>query len=93
MSEKITTFVNNGTIIRILIPQDSIIMKTSQKLILALVAVAAFLFVGTGAANAQQKFGYINSQELLASMPEIDSVESKVQALGKDLESQYKDNP
>ena len=90
MSEKITTFVNNGTIIRILIPQDSIIMKTSQKLILALVAVAAFLFVGTGAANAQQKFGYINSQELLASMPEIDSVESKVQALGKDLESQYK---
>ncbi|WP_274957512.1 OmpH family outer membrane protein [Millionella massiliensis] len=65
-------------------------MKTSQKLILALVAVAAFLFVGTGAANAQQKFGYINSQELLASMPEIDSVESKVQALGKDLESQYK---
>ena len=35
-------------------------MKTTQKLILALVAVAAFLFVGTGAANAQQKFGYIN---------------------------------
>lgn len=64
-------------------------MKTSQKLILALVAVAAFLFVGTGAANAQQKFGYINSQELLASMPEIDSVQSKVSALGKDLESQF----
>ncbi|WP_071135466.1 OmpH family outer membrane protein [Millionella massiliensis] len=64
-------------------------MKTSQKLILALVAVAAFLFVGTGAANAQQKFGYINSQELLSSMPEIDSVQSKVSALGKDLESQF----
>lgn len=89
MSEKITTFVNNGTIIRILIPQDSIIMKTSQKLILALVAVAAFLFVGTGAANAQQKFGYINSQELLFAMPEFDSVQSKVSALGKDLESQF----
>lgn len=89
MSEKITTFVNNGTIIRILIPQDSIIMKTSQKLILALVAVAAFLFVGTGAANAQQKFGYINSQELIVSMPETDSVQSKVSTLAKDLENQY----
>ena len=64
-------------------------MKTSQKLILALVAVAAFLFVGTGAANAQQKFGYINSQELLFAMPEFDSVQSKVSALGKDLESQF----
>lgn len=89
MSEKITTFVNNGTIIRILIPQDSIIMKTTQKLILALVAVAAFLFVGTGAANAQQKFGYINSQELIVSMPETDSVQSKVSTLAKDLENQY----
>ena len=89
MSEKITTFVNNGTIIRILIPQDSIIMKTTQKLILALVAVAAFLFVGTGAANAQQKFGYIISQELIVSMPEPDSVQSKVSTLAKDLENQY----
>ena len=89
MSKKITTFVNNGTIIRILIPQDSIIMKTTQKLILALVAVAAFLFVGTGAANAQQKFGYINSQELIVSMPETDSVQSKVSTLAKDLENQY----
>lgn len=89
MSEKITTFVNNGTIIRILIPQDSNIMKTTQKLILALVAVAAFLFVGTGAANAQQKFGYINSQELIASMPDTDSVQSKVSTLAKDLESQF----
>lgn len=89
MSKKITTFVNNGTIIRILIPQDSIIMKTTQKLILALVAVAAFLFVGTGAANAQQKFGYINSQELIASMPDTDSVQSKVSTLAKDLESQF----
>lgn len=89
MSKKITTFVNNGTIIRILIPQDSIIMKTTQKLILALVAVAAFLFVGTGAANAQQKFGFINSQELIASMPDTDSVQSKVSTLAKDLESQF----
>ena len=64
-------------------------MKTTQKLILALVAVAAFLFVGTGAANAQQKFGYINSQELIVSMPETDSVQSKVSTLAKDLENQY----
>ena len=64
-------------------------MKTTQKLILALVAVAAFLFVGTGAANAQQKFGFINSQELIASMPDTDSVQSKVSTLAKDLESQF----
>ena len=64
-------------------------MKTTQKLTLALAAFAAFLFVGTGAANAQQKFGFINSQELIASMPDTDSVQSKVSTLAKDLESQF----
>lgn len=64
-------------------------MKTLQKLTLALTAVAAFLFLGSGTANAQQKFGYINSQELLAAMPETDSVQSKMQDLSKELESQF----
>lgn len=64
-------------------------MKTLQKLTLAMTAVAAFLFLGNGTANAQQKLGYINSQELLAAMPETDSVQSKMQDLGKELESQF----
>lgn len=64
-------------------------MKTSQKLILTLTAVTAFLFIGAGTANAQQKFGYLNSQELLAAMPETDSVQSKMADLSKELESQF----
>ncbi|WP_417154061.1 OmpH family outer membrane protein, partial [Rikenella microfusus] len=63
-------------------------MKTTQKLTLAL-AAAAFLLIGTGSANAQ-KFGYLNSQELLSSMPETDSVQTQVADLGKELESQFK---
>lgn len=62
-------------------------MKTSLKL--ALTAAAAFLFIGNGTADAQQKFGYINSQELIASMPESDSVKTKMADLGKELESQF----
>lgn len=64
-------------------------MKTSLKLTLVLSAAAAFLFLGNSAANAQQKFGYINSQELLALMPESDSVRAKMNELGQDLESQF----
>lgn len=64
-------------------------MKTSLKLTLAFAAVATFLFVGTNQANAQQKFGYINSQELIASMPESDSLKSKMADLSKELESQF----
>lgn len=64
-------------------------MKISQKLTFALAAAAAFLFIGAGSANAQQKFGYLNSQELIASMPETDSVQSKMNDLGKELESQF----
>lgn len=63
-------------------------MKSLQKLTLGLAAAAAFLFIGTGSANAQ-KFGYLNSQELLAAMPETDSVQSQMADLGKELESQF----
>ncbi|WP_298063436.1 OmpH family outer membrane protein [uncultured Rikenella sp.] len=64
-------------------------MKTLQKLTWALTAVAAFLFLGNGTANAQQKLGYINSQELLSAMPETDSVQTKVVNLSKELEEQF----
>lgn len=63
-------------------------MKSLQKLTLGLAVAAAFLFIGTGSAHAQ-KFGYLNSQELLAAMPETDSVQSKMADLGKELESQF----
>lgn len=63
-------------------------MKIAQKLTLTFAVAAAFLFIGTGSASAQ-KFGYLNSQELLAAMPETDSVQKKVMDLGKELEEQF----
>lgn len=47
----------------------------------SLVAVAILLSTTTFA----QKFGYINSQELIASMPERDSVQVKLTAFSKEL--------
>jgi len=58
-------------------------MKRSLKVILALAAV---MLLGSNASFAQ-KFGYINSQDLLAAMPEKDSVSSKLDAYSKDLQS------
>jgi len=47
-------------------------------------AIVAFSFES----NAQaQKFGHINTDELLRVMPEIDSMQSKLQAYGQDLAS------
>ncbi len=56
-------------------------MKTVLKLTLA---VAAFVLCGT-TTSFGQKFGYINSQELIAAMPELDSVRIKMDAYQKDL--------
>ncbi|MCH5304927.1 MAG: OmpH family outer membrane protein [Rikenella sp.] len=63
-------------------------MKIAQKLTLTFAVAAAFLFIGTGSASAQ-KFGYLNMEELLATMPETDSVQKKVMDLGKELEEQF----
>lgn len=63
-------------------------MKITKKLTLSLAAAAAFMLIGTGSASAQ-KFGYINSQELLSAMPETDSVQKKVVELSKELEEQF----
>lgn len=53
-------------------------MKHALKLTL----IAAALLCGT--ALHAQKFGVINSQELIISMPEYDSVQTKMQAMQKD---------
>lgn len=63
-------------------------MKTTKKLTWVLASAAAFLLIGTGSASAQ-KFGYLNSQELLSAMPETDSVQQKVIDLSKELEEQF----
>ncbi len=47
------------------------------------------LFVVASSVNAQNfKFGHINSQELLMSMPERDSAESKLKKYAQDLQDQ-----
>ena len=55
-----------------------------MKLSLGLVA----LFCATTVAQAQPKFGYVNSQEIIFSMPELNDVQASLEKLQKDLEEQ-----
>lgn len=59
-------------------------MKFMMKLSLAVVALLAATTVG----NAQPKFGYVNSQEIIFSMPDIADVQAKLEKLQKDIEEQ-----
>lgn len=59
-------------------------MKFMMKLSLAVVALLAATTVG----NAQPKFGYVNSQEIIFSMPEIQEVQVSLEKLQKELEEQ-----
>ena len=59
-------------------------MKFMMKLSLAVVA----LFAATAVGNAQPKFGYVNSQEIIFSMPDIADVQAGLEALQKELEEQ-----
>lgn len=53
-----------------------------------LLQIGLFVFVlGLGTTNAQ-KFGHINTQELLAAMPETDSAQAQVEKEAKELEDQ-----
>jgi len=65
-----------------------------------IIIAVAFLFAGLYA-NAQQKIGYINSQELISSMPEAKKVSADIEAykktftdqmasMQKELETKYK---
>lgn len=57
-----------------------------KKYLISLITLAVITF---GVANAQkpQKIGHINSQELLAAMPESDSAQKKIEALAKEHEN------
>jgi outer membrane protein len=54
-------------------------MKTISKLLAVLFIAAIGVTV-----NAQSKFGHINSQELLAAMPETDSAQKKLEKIAMD---------
>lgn len=62
-------------------------MKTFLKLTLA---AAALLIVSGSTQASAQKFGYIDIQELVFSMPEIKEVEEKLQTLSTDLQNRLK---
>lgn len=55
-----------------------------MKLSLAVVA----LFAATAVGYAQPKFGYVNSQEIIFTMPEIQDVQLSIERLQKDLSEQ-----
>ena len=55
--------------------------KTIKLLVASVIAVAAFMPTKASA----QKFGHINSQEIVALMPERDEAFTKLQAFGKEL--------
>lgn len=59
-------------------------MKFMMKLSLAVAA----LFAATAVGNAQPKFGYVNSQEIIFTMPEIAEVQASLEKLQKELEEQ-----
>ena len=61
-------------------------MKTFSKLTLAVVVLVVCSFNGYA-----QKFGYINSQELIQAMPDYDSVQVKLEALAKEFQTQGDD--
>jgi len=52
------------------------------------ITLLALLFIITLSSIAQNKFGYIDSQELLMLMPERKTAETEVQEFAKSLESQ-----
>lgn len=60
-------------------------MKNLFRLLLVVLLVAGATSVSA------QKFGIINTQELVALMPELDSVQTKLQAIGQDLEAQLEE--
>lgn len=59
-------------------------MKFMMKLSLAVVALLA----ATTVSNAQPKFGFVNTKEIVFSMPEIAEVQASLEKLQKDLEEQ-----
>ena len=59
-----------------------------MKLLFKLSLAVAALLCATSTSNAQPKFGYINSQEIIVAMPEIQQVQLQLEQLDKDLAEQ-----
>lgn len=59
-----------------------------MKRVVKLTLMAAFMMIAGTSSSFAQKFGYLNSQELILMMPERDSVEIKLNALAKELGEQ-----
>lgn len=60
--------------------------KIAHKLIIAF----AFLALGIAGANAQQKFAYIEFQDLMTQMPEYKKANADMESYGKTLQDQLK---
>ncbi len=58
-----------------------------RKLIKTLVALCGVFMLSSASASAQ-KFGYVDAQEILMQMPDVDSVQTKLQAFQTELVSQ-----
>lgn len=59
-----------------------------MKLLMKLSLAAAALLCATSVSNAQPKFGYVNSQEIIYNMPEIGDVQLQLEKLQKEVEEQ-----
>ena len=60
-----------------------------MKNIIKIIAVLLLMFTASGL--YAQKFAHINSQELLAAMPESDSAQAQIERLAKNYESQLEE--
>ena len=58
-----------------------------MKKLFRLAILGAILVFGSSSAFGQQKFGYIDFQDLVSQMPERDSVQVKIQKLSEDYSS------
>ncbi len=60
-----------------------------MKNIIKIIAVLLLMFTASGI--SAQKFAHINSQELLAAMPESDSAQAQIERLAANYESQLEE--
>ena len=58
-----------------------------RKLIKTLVAFCGVFMLSAVGASAQ-KFGYVDAQQILMQMPDVDSLQSKLQSFFTDLNNQ-----
>lgn len=60
-----------------------------MKQLLRLTLLAGLLIFGCSSTTFAQKFGYIDTNEVISEMPEMDSVRIKLEALNKDLQDTF----